>query len=236
VTTTDETTEFGAIGAYAFDVRDVLARHLLDDATQRCSCGVEVEVARHRQHVAQVLRTEVPDAFSVLRHGHAWIEAAQAEPTDEELAAFDVRAAAAAAAGWVWPNSTLVDVEDGDTFTALVTRDLGFGGHVTFPATRLRVARCNAPSTKYLPGKYVRERVLAWFALAGPLTITTIKPYAYGGPSDSPGEWMAEVVNAAGENLSDWLLAQSFAQPYDGKGPRPDDRGTKVPMPKGYPW
>lgn len=122
---------------------------------------------------------------------------------------------------WVWPASTIPNVVDGDTIDALVTRDIGFEGKVTYPV-RLRLNRINAPKVKTERGAKAKARVLA-LVTGVPVTITTSKHYKYGGPDSSTGEWMAEVVLADGRNISDTLVLERLADFWDGDGPRPDD-------------
>lgn len=121
--------------------------------------------------------------------------------------------------GWLWPNSVITNVIDGDTFDARVRRDMGFGGVVEF-IVRLRLNRINAPAKSTAVGKQAKAAVVS-AALEKVVLIQTLKPYAYGGPDTSPGEWMAEVTLADGTNLSDSLVAAGLAFPWDGKGPRP---------------
>lgn len=40
-------------------------------------------------------------------------------------------------------------------------------------------------------------------------------------PVPAADAWMTEVVNATGQNVSDQLLAEGHALPYNGTGPRP---------------
>jgi endonuclease YncB( thermonuclease family) len=121
---------------------------------------------------------------------------------------------------WQWPGTLIVKVIDGDTVDALVTRDLGFGGKVTFPV-RLRLNRINAPKVSTIAGRKTRARVLE--LMAGPVDVTTVKTYKYGGPDDQVGEYMAEITLPDGSNLSDLLVAERLAVPWDGEGTRPQD-------------
>lgn len=123
---------------------------------------------------------------------------------------------------WTWPNSKIVRVIDGDTIDASVTRDLGFGGVATF-VVRLRLNRVNAPSLSTAAGK-AAEHYLSDCVAGDPVaTITTVKPYKYGGPDGSPGEWMAEVVDRRAVNLSDAMVNAGHAVYWDGQGARPAD-------------
>jgi endonuclease YncB( thermonuclease family) len=126
---------------------------------------------------------------------------------------------------WSWPAAEVVRVIDGDTLDMKVTRDLGFGGSASF-VVRLRLNRINAPALSTVAGKasaaYLEQLLPAGVAVP----LTTVKPYKYGGPGDSPGEWMAEVTSPAGGNVSDLMVSTLMAVYWDGQGPRPADGGT----------
>lgn len=123
---------------------------------------------------------------------------------------------------WLWPESKVVAVIDGDTFDALVKRDLGFGGVATYPI-RLRLNRINTPKVSSSNGKLARERATALLTASPAIHLETIKPYKFGGPADQRGEYMAEVTLPDGGNLSDLLVAEGLAVYWDGNGPRPAD-------------
>lgn len=122
---------------------------------------------------------------------------------------------------WLWPNSTIVKVVDADTIDARVTRDMGFGGRIEF-IVRLRLNRINAPAANTSAGKQATAFVID-FTYGQPVLIETLKPYKYGGPDTSPGEWMAEVTLPDGTNLSDLLATRGHAVYWNGTGPRPAD-------------
>lgn len=124
--------------------------------------------------------------------------------------------------GWLWPGSQIVRIIDGDTLDVVVTRDLGFCGTASYPV-RLRLNRINAPAVKTKAGELSRRRVVELLPVAGLVDLCTLKPYKYGGPKDSRGEYMAEVTLADGRNLSDVLVGEAYAVYWDGTGPRPDD-------------
>lgn len=123
---------------------------------------------------------------------------------------------------WEWPRSRIIRVIDGDTIDASVTRDLGFGGSVTFPI-RLRLNRINAAPIKTTKGKAAANRVTQ-LVMGVDVDITTVGAYKYGGPDNMTGEWMAEVVLPDGRNVSDILLAEGLVVAWSGDGPRPDGR------------
>jgi len=112
-------------------------------------------------------------------------------------------------------------VIDGDSLDARVTRDLGFGGSATF-VVRLRLNRINAAPIKTDLGEKAKQFVVDELTpTGGVVDLTTVGPYKFGGPSTSPGEWMAEIVLTDGTNLSDALVKAGLAVYWDGQGPRP---------------
>lgn len=125
---------------------------------------------------------------------------------------------------WIWVDSIVTNVVDGDTVDAELVRDIGFHGTMTF-RQRLRLARIDAwPYDKLHPertpkGTEAREYVLTSTGNTS-CTIVTYKPYAYG------DEWMCEIFlpgpsGGADVSLSDLMLTLGHALPYDGRGPRP---------------
>lgn len=123
-------------------------------------------------------------------------------------------------AEWIWPDSSITRVIDGDTVDATLTRDIGFEGKVSFPV-RLRLNRINAEPLKSAKGKLARARVLA-LTVGVRVQIVTGKGYKYGAPVGKSGEWMAEIVLPDGRNLSDLLVTEALAVYWDGQGSRPD--------------
>lgn len=119
---------------------------------------------------------------------------------------------------WWWPGSRLVRVVDGDTLDAQVTRDLGFGGSASF-TVRLRLNRINCPPAYTDVGKAATAFATNCLT-ARTFDLETLKPYKYGGPDTSPGEWMAEVTLPTG-NLSDLIVTAGLAVYWSGEGPRP---------------
>ena len=125
---------------------------------------------------------------------------------------------------WLWPGSTIDRVIDGDTIVANVTKswthteDIGFHGTATTTGAstyvqRLRLNRINASPKSTDAGRKAMARVIA--LTAGELFISTVGPYVY------RDEWMAEVVNADGVNVSDQLVLEGLAVYWNGLGPRP---------------
>jgi endonuclease YncB( thermonuclease family) len=120
---------------------------------------------------------------------------------------------------WLWPNSVVTRIIDGDSFTARVTRDLGFHGTATFDV-KLRLNRINAPPVKTLPGQEAMQHFQDLVrdgpgVPSPPVLIETVKAYKYG------DEWMAEVTLPNGLNVSDEMVREGRAVYWDGTGPRP---------------
>jgi len=123
---------------------------------------------------------------------------------------------------WTWPDAEVVRVVDGDTLDMRVTRDMGFGGTASF-VVRLRLNRINAPKGSTVSGKAATTYLSSLLPVGARVPLQTVKPYKYGGPDDSPGEWMAEVTSPAGANVSDLMVSTFMAVYWDGAGPRPAD-------------
>jgi len=105
---------------------------------------------------------------------------------------------------WTY-QATVAHVVDGDTFDLIV--DVGFHVSVT---ERFRLARVDTPEIRgpeRPDGLVSKQFVEDWFATAGSLTVRSSKTGKY-------GRWIGEVINGAGENLSDVLLAEGLAAPY----------------------
>lgn len=120
---------------------------------------------------------------------------------------------------WLWPNSTITRIKDGDSFVARVTRDVGFHGTLTFDVT-LRLNRINTPPVKTIPGKQALDHFTELVrdgpgVPSMPVLIETVKAYKFG---DS---WMAEVTLPDGRNVSDVMVADGVAVYWDGTGERP---------------
>jgi endonuclease YncB( thermonuclease family) len=123
---------------------------------------------------------------------------------------------------WAWPGTRVVHVVDGDTLDVLVSRDIGFGGVVTYPV-RLRLARVNAPKGKSAAGKEASAFLAGLLPAGGVVDLVTVKPYKYSGPATGPGEYMTEITLPDGGNVSDVMVATGHAVWWDGEGPRPND-------------
>jgi endonuclease YncB( thermonuclease family) len=122
---------------------------------------------------------------------------------------------------WNWPKSKITRVVDGDTVDALLTRDIGFNGTVTFPV-RLRLAGVNAPAGSTDRGRAATEWLRS--ELEGKtVDLVTLKPYKYGGPADATGEYMARITATDGDDVAAVMVQRGHAVAWDGRGARPAD-------------
>lgn len=115
-------------------------------------------------------------------------------------------------------HGAFVTAHDGDTFTAVVSTDpYDFGFHVVISPQaqqKFRLNRCNAASLNTPSGDGAHARVTELLS-GGPLTILSVGPYKYG------DEWMAEVTLADGRNLTDEMILEQWAAPWNGVGSQP---------------
>jgi endonuclease YncB( thermonuclease family) len=145
-------------------------------------------------------------------------------------------------------GTRVTDVIDGDTIDALLVEPAAFGLTLTH-RPRLRLARINAAKETGVNGTLARGYLQflldlhtaqdAWEPM---VSITTLKPYKYGGPAgtykgtipggpaDYAGEYMAEIELADGTFVSDLMVTAGHAVYWDGSGPRPADqlRGERI--------
>jgi endonuclease YncB( thermonuclease family) len=144
-------------------------------------------------------------------------------------------------------GTRVTDVIDGDTIDALLVEPAAFGLTLTH-RPRLRLARINAAKGSGVNGTRATLALLRLLDLSDELppaemaSITTLKPYKYGGPAgtykgtipggpqDYAGEYMAEIELADGTFVSDLMVTEGHAVYWDGSGPRPADqlRGERI--------
>lgn len=98
-----------------------------------------------------------------------------------------------------------INTIDGDTVHLLV--DLGF--HVCI-SVRFRLARVNTPELKSGDPKALEARGFVDSKLNGTFTVTSKG-------QDKYGRYVAEIILDDGSNLSDMLLANNLAVPYEEK-------------------
>lgn len=118
---------------------------------------------------------------------------------------------------WVFPASTLDHSVDGDTFYARVSRLMKFGFHIDFTGSavqKFRVNGCNSAPDSTASGKGAAARLLELLSM-GPFTLTSVGPYKFG------DEWMAEVLLSDGRRLTDVMITEQWAAPWNGQGPQP---------------
>lgn len=115
---------------------------------------------------------------------------------------------------WEWPNCEADRVIDGDTFVAILTRDIGFYGTTTF-RVKFRVAGINAPAFPGVLGADSRDALA--LLLSKQFTIVSGKPYKYG------GEWMATVTTIDGKDVATTMINNGHAVAWSGRGPKPGE-------------
>ena len=108
---------------------------------------------------------------------------------------------------WSWPADkvTVVSIHDGDTFHLAV--DLGF--NVTYDY-RFRLARCNAPELPTSAGIAAQVALSKLMPVGTHVALVSSKP-------DDYGRWIADLTLADGTNVSDWMLANGHAVPWQAK-------------------
>jgi endonuclease YncB( thermonuclease family) len=112
---------------------------------------------------------------------------------------------------WVFHNSTLERVIDGDTFIANVYKEVTAGrSQQKFRLNRIACAPLLTPSGTAAAAELTRLLLLMSF------TLTSVAPYKYG------DEWMAEVDTVYPyANVNDWLVYQQYAVYWNGRGTQP---------------
>lgn len=114
---------------------------------------------------------------------------------------------------WLWPNSVVTRVIDGDSIVAHLTKDIGFHGVVTFDQ-KLRLNRINAKPATTILGKAALD-YLTLLLIGNVVFLETVAPYKYG------DEFMVEITFPNGNNVSDLMVTNGHAVYWNGQGPRP---------------
>jgi endonuclease YncB( thermonuclease family) len=117
---------------------------------------------------------------------------------------------------WHYPGARVAAIVDGDSFYADLSRAFDFGFHVTVTASarqKFRLNRCNAAAGTTPSGRGASTRLAE--LLAGGFDVDSVGAYKYG------DEWMAEVTMPDGRNVTDVLIAEQWAAPWNGQGPQP---------------
>jgi micrococcal nuclease len=104
----------------------------------------------------------------------------------------------------------VVRVQDGDGIDLDV--DLGFDTH---HLGAFRLLGCNARELSQPGGKEARDHLAALLPPGAKVTVRTVKPDKYG------GRYLAAVTLADGTDLVTQLIADGWAMPWDGTGPKP---------------
>lgn len=103
-------------------------------------------------------------------------------------------------------KAKVIRVVDGDTLDV----ELDLGCRVK-KQERIRLARINAPERFTEEGKAATGFLRSHFGIVQEITIQTGK-----NPEDKYGRYIAEIWDDLGRNLSDLLLTENLAVPYEG--------------------
>jgi endonuclease YncB( thermonuclease family) len=111
-------------------------------------------------------------------------------------------------------RATVVDVHDGDTFTADI--DLGFNIAIRY---RVRLAGCNAIELNQPGGYEARAHLLTLIPVGSVCQINSVQFDKYGGRIDA----YVVVVGKPGApvEVAALMIIDGFAAAWDGTGPRP---------------
>lgn len=107
-------------------------------------------------------------------------------------------------------DAQVVKVIDGDTVDLLV--DLGF--HTSL-SIRTRLLGIDAPEVSTVSGKIAREELRIYLPVGSSVVVRTSKD-----PEDKYGRWIAQ-IEWKGGSISDWMIANHHALPWDGNGAKP---------------
>jgi endonuclease YncB( thermonuclease family) len=111
---------------------------------------------------------------------------------------------------WTYPRATVVYVHDGDTLAADL--DLGFGLKLR---QLLRLDGCNAMELKYPGGHEARANLVALLPVGAIVAVNVVSLDKYAGRCD------AQITLPDGRDLVTVLIAEQWAAPWNGLGPKP---------------
>ena len=109
-------------------------------------------------------------------------------------------------------KATVVDVHDGDTFTADI--DLGFNITIRY---RVRLAGCNAIELDQPGGPEARAHLLELLPLLSVCLVSSVHFDKYGGRIDA----YVDLPRGLNPSVSKRMIRDGFAAAWDGTGPRP---------------
>jgi endonuclease YncB( thermonuclease family) len=125
---------------------------------------------------------------------------------------------------FTFPNSLIERSLDGDSHDVIAEWEEPF---FILPARypiRLRIGGVDCWDKETPRGQKALERARE-LVEGKRLTIETRRLYAYGGPDKKLGEWVGDIMATLETGTTMWLsqilLAEGLALPYDGKGKRP---------------
>ena len=108
-------------------------------------------------------------------------------------------------------KATVVDVHDGDTFTADI--DLGFNIGIRY---RVRLAGCNAIELGQPGGYEARAHLLGLIPVGSVCLVSSVAFDKFGGRIDATVR-----LDTTGPPVSYQMIVAGYAAAWDGTGPRP---------------
>lgn len=137
---------------------------------------------------------------------------AQRPATAEAPARFyDAAAAPTTAPAGRTYDAVVVRVIDGDTFVADVSIpvDSDFASFTIVERDSIRLLGINAPELRTPAGPPARDALAGLDPVGSHVSLSHVKPDKYSGRFD------AAVTNADGTDCNSWMIAHSFAVPYN---------------------
>lgn len=112
-------------------------------------------------------------------------------------------------------NARVVSVHDGDTVNMIIDRGFfDYLGSVEHPIP-VRILGINAIELGQPGGNEARDNLAVLLPVGSPVVLTSAKPDKY-----AP-RWDAAVETPTIPDLAAYLIANNWAAPYDGSGPKP---------------
>jgi endonuclease YncB( thermonuclease family) len=117
-------------------------------------------------------------------------------------------------------NAIVVEVHDGDTFTAEADMSWLYGDRYVKVGVDVRILGMNAREIKPVqPGGPEAQANLSTLILGKPVVLTAMKPDKYGGRIDAVVTYIGPA--GVGSDLASDLIADHWAAVWNGKGPKP---------------
>jgi endonuclease YncB( thermonuclease family) len=132
-------------------------------------------------------------------------------PSESPARFYDAAAAPTTAPAGRTYDAVVVRVIDGDTFIADVSIpvDTDFVKFTIVEQDSIRLLGINAPELRTPAGPAARDALATLDPVGTHVILSRVKPDKYSGRFD------CEVTNAAGVDCNAWMVAHSFAVPYN---------------------